>query len=93
MKFRVSIAESPEPQNEFVIVCFESDASKQRFKINCLFNPFNFKIRIYDTWEFNLKFRSEVFEGDTEAEKFYLTHFDCDKAIPIIQAQGKYKKS
>ena len=93
MKFKVNIVETVQPEGDIVIIYFQSDKQKQHFQINCSFNAFNLGIRLWDTWEFNLKFRAEEFEDPKTKVKSYFTHFDCDKAEPIYQIQGKYKKN
>lgn len=90
MKFKVVIIDDVEPQNDFIIVYFQSDKNKQHFQINCAFNPYNCKIRKWEVWELNIKFRSEIFEDTKTKVKSYFTHLDCDKFEPIHQMPRKH---
>ena len=89
MKFNVRIIEDVVPENDNLIVYFQSDKNEQHFQINCSFNPFNLKIRKWEVWELNIKFRNEIFEDSKTNVKSYFTHFDCDKAIPIYEIGRK----
>ena len=90
MKFKVIIIEDVLPDNNFVIVYFQSDKDKQHFQINCSFSPYYLKMRKWEVWEFNIKFRAEEFEDPKTKVKSYFTHFDCDKVMAIHQMPGKH---
>lgn len=89
MKFIVEIREDVEPKNDFVIVSFQTDKTKQHFQINCSFNPYYLKMKKWEVWEFNIKFRAEEFEESKTKVKSYFTHFDCDKATMIKKISDK----
>lgn len=91
MKFKLFIAESVQIKGDVIIAYFIGDEKKQHFKINCSFNAFQSGIRLWDTWELNIKFRTEILENTETQEKIYNTHFDCDKAKVIDRLQDEHK--
>lgn len=94
MKLQVRIAESVIPQNDkvpqSVIVEFLDDKEKQTFEI--LFynlNPYQIGLRKWEVWEFNVKWKSEIFTDEKSGVKSYFTHLICDKVFPIHQLGRK----
>ena len=84
MKFKVNIESEVWPVSSIVTVTFVGDKRNKKFEVFCSFNPFNQKIRKYDTWLFDLKFDSEEITL-ADGTKTYQTFFTCDKAVPIEQ--------
>lgn len=94
MKLQVKIAESVLPKKEgvtqSVIVEFIDDKDKQPFEI--LFydiDPYNSGLRKWEVWEFNVKWKSEVFMDEKTGEKSYFTHLICNKVSPIHELGRK----
>lgn len=80
MKLRGTIKESILPTDKSVIVSFEGDKEKQHFEVHCTFSPFYEKMRKWDTWDFVLKLKSEIFTDSKSGKKSYFTHLICTKA-------------
>lgn len=80
MKIRGTIKEEITPKDKSVIVRFEGDKNDQHFEIHCTFSPFYEKMRKWDTWDFVLKLKSEVFTDPKTGQKSYFTHLVCTKA-------------
>ncbi|MFC0344067.1 hypothetical protein [Epilithonimonas hispanica] len=80
MILRGRIVETVEPNHKSVIVEFTKDSRKQHFEVNCAFNPFELKMEKWDTWDFKIKFESEIFTESKNGRKSYFTHLLCDKA-------------
>ena len=83
MKFIVVIIEDVLPDNNFVIVYFQTDKEKRHFQINCSFIPYYLKMRKWEVWECNLKFRAEEFVDEKTKNKSYFTHFYCYSAKEV----------
>lgn len=90
MKLHAIIRETVElkqgdlPQS--VIVEFVGDKEKQHFEV--LFydlDPYQFKIRKWDTWELCIKWKSEIFTDPKTEVKSYFTYLVCTKATPVFQ--------
>lgn len=92
MKLQAIIRETVEPKRgdlpQSIIVEFVGDKEKQHFEILCHdFDPYQYKIRKWDTWELTIKWKSEIFEDQKTGKKSYFTHLVCIKAMPIHQIQ------
>ncbi len=85
------IAESVQLDGEHLIAYFMKDKKKQRFKIHCTFNAFKAGIKIWDSWELNLKFRAKVLENIETKEKTYITYIECNEAKVIERLQDTHK--
>lgn len=89
MKLKATIVEETTPDDNSVIVTFESDRSKKHFEVKCSFNPFIHKIRKWDTWEMVIKWNSEVYTDEKTGLKSYFTYLLCEKAVEINSPYGK----
>lgn len=92
MKLRGTIKESILPTDKSVIVGFEGDKEQQHFEIHCTFSPFYHKMRKWDTWDFVLKLKSEIFVDPKSGKKSYFTHLICTKAT-LFHELGSIGKS
>lgn len=81
MKLRGTIMESLLPTDSTVIVRFHNDPQKQHFEVKCRdFNPYAKGMRKWDSWDFVIKFESEIFVEPKTEYKSYFTHLICTKA-------------
>lgn len=80
MILRGTIIEEVAPNHTSVIVLFQKDKSKQHFEVHCEFNPWNEKMRKWDTWDFKIRWSSEIFTEQKTGIKSYFTHLICSKA-------------
>lgn len=85
MKLRGTIKESIRPADNTVIVQFDADTLKQHFEVKCNFNPYQEGLRKWDSWDFWIKWESEIFTDQKTGEKSYFTHLICHKAMPFFQ--------
>lgn len=85
MKLRATIKEAPELDDTSVIVQFEGDERKQHFEVRCDFNPYRHGIRKWDSWDFWIKWESEIFTDEKTKVKSYFTHLICSKAEPFCK--------
>ncbi|MFN3021806.1 hypothetical protein ACK1KB_12645 [Chryseobacterium sp. TY3] len=92
MKLQAIIRETVEPKQgklpQSVIVEFLGDKEKQHFEV--LFydlDPYDLKIRKWDTWELTIKWKSEIFVDSKTKAKSYFTYLVCNKAVPIHQME------
>lgn len=92
MKLRAIIRETVEPKQgdlpQSVIVEFVGDKQKQHFEVLFYdFNPYQHKIRKWDTWELTIKWKSDIFIDPKTQVKSYFTYLVCTKATPVHQMQ------
>lgn len=80
MILRGTIIEEVKPSDKSVIVEFHSDKDKQHFEVHCNFSPFYEKMRKWDSWDFLIKWKSEIFTEPKTGHKSYFTHLICSKA-------------
>lgn len=74
MKLRATIKEEVHPDDKSLIVEFEGDPAKQQFEVHLKDGqPYSLRMRKWDTWEFKVKWESEIFE-DPKGQKSYFTH-------------------
>lgn len=79
MKLRGTIIEDVKHDDRSIIVKFEDDPENQHFEIHMKnSNPYMLRMRKWDTWIFNVKWKSEIFE-DTKGKKSYFTHLYASK--------------
>lgn len=94
MKLRGRIIEDVKINDKSVIVQFYGDKDDQHFEVNCLFSPFYLEMKKWDSWDFYLKLKSEVFTEPKTGQKSYFTHLICKKAenkLGIGEIPEKYK--
>lgn len=51
------------------------------------FDPYQHKVRKWDTWQLTIKWKSEIFVDSKTAAKSYFTYLVCTKAVPVHQMQ------
>lgn len=80
MILRGTIKEEIKPDDKSVIVEFHGDKAKQHFEVHCNFSPFYKKMRKWDSWDFKITWKSEIFTDPKTGVKSYFTHLICSKA-------------
>lgn len=85
MKLRATIKDIPVIGENIVIVKFEGDEKQQHFEVRCDFNPYRHRMRVWDSWDFWIKWESEIFTDEKTQVKSYFTHLVCSKAEPFYQ--------
>ncbi|MBP0612326.1 hypothetical protein J8J42_04605 [Chryseobacterium sp. cx-311] len=90
MKLIALIMESPAPEDDFIIVEFRSDKSGQHFQV-FIEQPFLKRIRKYDEWLLDIKFRSIVMK-DLEGNKTYDTQLYSEMAVGVTDLMRKKYK-
>ena len=71
-----------------MIVEFVGDKEKQYFEVLFYdFDPYQHKIRKWDTWELTIKWKSDIFVDPKTEAKSYFTYLFCTKAVPIHEMQ------
>ncbi|WP_210151250.1 hypothetical protein [Chryseobacterium scophthalmum] len=84
MKLTATVREEIKPDDKSIILEFQGDKNKQHFEVNCTFNPYEKGLRKWDTWEFKIRFESEIFIDQKTGNKSYFTHLFCDQANEIV---------
>lgn len=80
MKLRGRISEEVKVNDKSVIVQFHGDKEDQYFEVHCTFSPFYHEMKKWDTWDFVLKIKSEIFVDSKTGQKSYFTHLICKRA-------------
>lgn len=83
MKLIAFIEESVLPQDNFIIVSFRADKSKQPFQV-FIEDPYLKKIRKYDERLLDVKFRSVVMK-DLDGSKTYDTQLYTEIAVEVTE--------
>lgn len=90
MKLLATIKESPRPEDNFIVVQFSADKSRQLFQV-FIENPYRKKIRLFDEWLLDIKFRSIVMQ-DLEGKSTYDTQLYTETALEATEnMRRKYK--
>ena len=90
MKLIAVIMETIAPEDDCIIVEFRSDKSKQHFQV-FIEQPFLKRIRKYDEWLLDIKFRSIVMK-DLEGNKTYDTQLYSEMAVGVTDLMRKRYK-
>lgn len=85
MKLRAVIKDIPVIAENTMIVMFVDDKKKQHFEVKCEFNPYQHRMRKWDSWDLWIKWESEIFEDEKTKQKSYFTHLICTKAEAFYQ--------
>lgn len=85
MKLRATIKDIPNLSENYIIVLFEGDEKRQHFQLRCEFNPYQHRMRVWDSWDFWIKWESEIFTDEKTQVKSYFTHLICSRAEPFYQ--------
>ena len=80
MKVRGTIVEDVKAADKSVIVEIHVDKEKQQFELHCLFSPFYLEMQKWDSWDFVIKMKSEIFTDPKTGEKSYFIHLICKRA-------------
>lgn len=94
MKVRGTIVEDVKAADKSVIVEFHGDKEKQHFELHCLFSPFYLEMKKWDSWDFIIKMKSEIFTEPKTGQKSYFTHLICKRAdnqFGLGEISDKYK--
>lgn len=87
MKLIAVIMETVQPEDDFIIVEFRSDKRGQQFQV-FIEQPFLKRIRKYDEWLLDIKFRSIVMR-DLEGNKTYDTKLYSEMAVGVTDLMRK----
>lgn len=87
MKLIAVIMETVAPEHNYIIVEFRSDKSKQHFQV-FIEQPYLKRIRKYDEWLLDIKFRSIVMK-DLEGNKTYDTQLYSEMAVGVTDLMRK----
>ena len=90
MKLVAVIMETVQPEDDFIIVEFRSDQSGQHFQV-FIGQPFLKRIRKYDEWLLDIKFRSIVMK-DLAGNKTYDTQLYSEMAVGVTDLMRKKYK-
>src|SRR5690606_8100835 len=90
MKLITVIIEAVAPEVDFIFVEFRSDNSGQHFQV-FIEQPFLKRIRKYDEWLLDIKFRSIVMK-DFEGNKTYDTQLYSEMAVGVTDLMRKKYK-
>lgn len=80
MILRGTIMEDVNINDKSVIVRFNDDKEQQHFEVNCNFSPFYKEMKKWDSWDFKIRWKSEIFVEPKTGKKSYFTHLMCSKA-------------
>lgn len=90
MKLIAIVEESPNPNDDFIIVRFKSDKTRQHFQVYT--DPANIKrIEKMDEILLNIKFKSIVMK-DLEGNKTYDTHLHSKWVLQVTDMMRKNHK-
>lgn len=93
MKLRGTVKEPTHPDKKILIIEFQGDKNKQHFEVKCMFNPYDMRIRKWDTIDMWIKWESEVFVNPKTEEKSYFTHLICDRCVEVNSRGENVEKS
>ena len=90
MKLIAVIQEGILPDDDFIIVKFRADKTSQHFQV-FLENPYGKRIRKFEEWLLDIKFRSVVMK-DLEGNKTYDTQLYSEIAVGVSEMMKKSYK-